>query len=157
MNITLLVVGKTDKDYINAAVDEYFKRIKHYLNFECKVIKDIKNAKSVTTAMQNKMEGEKILEELQNSDYVVLLDENGKNLSSKEFAAFIEKQSLSGLKNLVFVIGGPYGFSEDVYARANYKLSLSRMTFSHQLVRAIFAEQLYRGLSILNNDPYHHE
>lgn len=157
MNITLLVVGKTDKDYINAAVDEYFKRIKRYMNFEFKVIKDIKNAKSVTTAVQNKLEGEKILEELQNSDYVVLLDENGKNLSSKEFAAFIEKQSLSGLKNLVFVIGGPYGFSEDVYARANYKLSLSRMTFSHQLVRAIFAEQLYRGLSILNNDPYHHE
>lgn len=157
MNITLLVVGKTDKDYINAAVEEYFKRIKRYMNFEFRVVKDIKNAKSVTTAVQNKLEGEKILDELLPSDYVVLLDENGKNPTSKEFATFIEKQSLSGLKNLVFVIGGPYGFSEDVYARANYKLSLSRMTFSHQLVRAIFAEQLYRALSILNNDPYHHE
>ena len=157
MNITLLVVGKTDKDYINAAVEEYFKRLKRYMNFEFKVVKDIKNAKSVTTAVQNKLEGEKILDELSPSDFVVLLDENGKNPSSKEFAAFIEKQSLSGLKNLVFVIGGPYGFSDDVYARANYKLSLSRMTFSHQLVRAIFAEQLYRALRILNNDPYHHE
>ncbi len=157
MNITLLVVGKTDKDYINAATEEYFKRVKRYINFEFRVIKDIKNAKNVTTLVQNKLEGEKILDEIQTSDYVVLLDENGKNPTSKEFASFIEKQSVSGLKNLVFVIGGPYGFSEDVYARANYKLSLSKMTFSHQLVRAIFAEQLYRALSILNNDPYHHE
>ncbi|MCF0207146.1 MAG: 23S rRNA (pseudouridine(1915)-N(3))-methyltransferase RlmH [Bacteroidales bacterium] len=157
MNITLIVVGKTDKDYIQKACEEYFVRIKRYLNFEFKVIKDIKNAKSLTTAVQNKLEGEKILEELQTSDFVVLLDENGKNPTSKELATFIEKQSVSGLKNLVFVIGGPYGFSQDVYSRANYKLSLSKMTFSHQLVRAIFAEQLYRALSIINNDPYHHE
>lgn len=157
MNITFLVVGKTDKDYINAAVNEYFKRVKHYINFEAKELKDIKNSKNLTTAQQNKLEGEKILAEIQTSDFLVLLDENGKELTSKEFASFIEKQSVSGLKNLVFLVGGPYGFSEDVYKRANYKLSLSRMTFSHQLVRAIFAEQLYRALSIINNDPYHHE
>lgn len=157
MNIVLLVVGKTDKDFVNAAVDEYFKRVKHYVNFNFVVIKDVKNAKNVSTAQQNKLEGEKILESLSASDFVVLLDERGRELTSKEFAGFIEKQSVSGLKNLVFVIGGPYGFSEEVYQRANYKLSLSKMTFSHQFVRAIFAEQLYRALSIINNDPYHHE
>lgn len=157
MNISLTVIGKTDNSFVSEGYDEYFKRIKRYLKFEFKVIRDIKNSGSLDENVQKKMEGEKILEEISNSDVVVLLDENGKEFSSREFASFISKQMNASVKNLIFVVGGPYGFSEDVYKRANFKISLSRMTFSHQLIRLIFAEQLYRAFAIINNEPYHHD
>ncbi|PLX05792.1 MAG: 23S rRNA (pseudouridine(1915)-N(3))-methyltransferase RlmH [Marinilabiliales bacterium] len=157
MNIKLLVIGKTDKDFVQKGYDEYFKRIKRYCKFDFQVIKDIKKSKNLSTDQQNKLEGEKILSEISPSDHVVLLDENGKEFNSRGFASFLNKSLVSGMKNLIFVIGGPYGFSEEVYKRANIKVSLSKMTFSHQLIRLIFAEQLYRAFSILNNEPYHHD
>lgn len=157
MNITLLVIGKTDKSFIDQGIEEYFKRVKRYIKFDFKVIKDIKNTKNISEAVQKKMEGEKILSEISNSDFVVLLDENGKEFNSRDFAGFLSKRMVSGIKNLVFVIGGPYGFSEDVYTRSNQQVSLSKMTYSHQLVRLVFAEQLYRAFSIIKNEPYHHD
>jgi 23S rRNA (pseudouridine1915-N3)-methyltransferase len=157
MNINLTVIGKTDSSFVSEGYEEYFKRIKRYLKFEFKVIRDIKNSGSLDENVQKKMEGEKILEGISALDVVVLLDENGKEFSSREFAGFISKQMNASVKNLIFVVGGPYGFSEEVYKRANYKISLSRMTFSHQLIRLIFAEQLYRAFAIINNEPYHHD
>jgi 23S rRNA (pseudouridine1915-N3)-methyltransferase len=157
MNIILTVIGKTDSSFVAEGYEEYFKRIKRYLKFEFKVIRDIKNSGSLDENVQKKLEGEKILEGITVSDVVVLLDENGKEFSSREFAGFISKQMNASVKNLIFVVGGPYGFSEDVYKRANYRISLSRMTFSHQLIRLIFAEQLYRAFAIINNEPYHHD
>ncbi|MDD3687216.1 MAG: 23S rRNA (pseudouridine(1915)-N(3))-methyltransferase RlmH [Bacteroidales bacterium] len=157
MNIILTVIGKTDSSFVAEGCEEYFKRIKRYLKFEFKVIRDIKNSGSLDENVQKKLEGEKILEGITVSDVVVLLDENGKEYSSREFAGFISKQMNASVKNLIFVVGGPYGFSDDVYKRANYKISLSRMTFSHQLIRLIFAEQLYRAFAIINNEPYHHD
>lgn len=157
MNIQLLVIGKTDKSYIESGIDEYAKRISRYSNFELKIIKDLKNTKNLSETVQKKLEGEKILENINASDFVVLLDENGKQSNSREFSEFLNKVLVSGNKNLIFVIGGPYGFSQEVYNRANAKISLSKMTFSHQLVRLIFTEQLYRAFSILNNEPYHHD
>jgi 23S rRNA (pseudouridine1915-N3)-methyltransferase len=157
MNIILTVIGKTDNSFVAEGYEEYFKRIKRYLKFEFKVIRDIKNSGSLDENVQKKMEGEKILEGITSSDIIVLLDENGKEFSSREFAGFISKQMNASVKNLVFIVGGPYGFSEEVYKRANYKISLSRMTFSHQLIRLIFAEQLYRAFAIINNEPYHHD
>ena len=135
----------------------YAKRINHYCKFAITILPDLRNTKSLSSRQQNKSEGERILGLLTDSDYVVLLDERGKEFRSMEFAEWVEKRMTSGLKRLVFVIGGPYGFSEEVYARANGQISLSRMTFSHQIVRAIFAEQIYRAFTILNNEPYHHE
>lgn len=157
MNICLYVVGKTDFFFVNTGTEEYFKRIKRYINFDFKVIKDIKNAKNIDSSLQKHQEGEKIIASLTNNDIVILLDENGNEMNSKNFADFIQKQMNKSVKNLVFIIGGAYGFSEEVYKRANYKISLSQMTFSHQLIRLIFAEQLYRAFSIINNEPYHHE
>lgn len=157
MNIILTVIGKTDNSFVAEGYEEYFKRIKRYLKFEFKVIRDIKNSGNLDENVQKKMEGEKILEGITSSDIIVLLDENGKEFSSREFAGFISKQMNASVKNLVFIVGGPYGFSEEVYHRANYKISLSRMTFSHQLIRLIFAEQLYRAFAIINNEPYHHD
>ncbi|MDD4148971.1 MAG: 23S rRNA (pseudouridine(1915)-N(3))-methyltransferase RlmH [Bacteroidales bacterium] len=157
MNIQLILVGKTDKNHIEAGVAEYEKRIKRYCKFEIKIIKDIKNSKNMSESVQKILEGEKILAEVSTADKMVLLDEKGKQTDSKDFAGFLNKTLVSGVKNLIFVVGGPYGFSEDVYKRANTKISLSKMTFSHQLVRIIFAEQLYRAFSILNNEPYHHD
>ncbi|MDR2009148.1 MAG: 23S rRNA (pseudouridine(1915)-N(3))-methyltransferase RlmH [Bacteroidales bacterium] len=157
MNIILYVVGKTDDNYLNEGTDKYFKRIKHYINFDLQIIKDIKNTKNITEDIQKKLEGEKILAGITNSDIIVLLDEKGKELNSREFSGFLTKQMNSGIKNLVFIIGGPYGFSEQVYERANHKISLSKMTFSHQIIRLIFAEQLYRAFTIINNEPYHHD
>jgi len=157
MNICLFVVGKTDFNFVNTGTEEYFKRIKRYVNFDFRVIKDIKNSKNLDCILQKHLEGEKILSTITTSDIVVLLDENGKEMNSKDFSGFIQKQMNSSVKNLVFIIGGAYGFSEDVYKRANYKISLSQMTFSHQIIRLIFAEQLYRAFSIINNEPYHHE
>lgn len=157
MKIYLLVIGKTDAGYFIDAVSEYQKRLEHYIPFEMQIIPDIKNTKSLTVSQQKEKEGELILKSLQPGDYVILLDEKGREYSSIQFASYIEKKTHTVAKRLVFVIGGPYGFSEPVYEKSNEKLTLSRMTFSHQMVRLIFVEQLYRAMTILNNEPYHHE
>lgn len=157
MNVELIVVGKTDSNEVARLVEEYKGRISFYTRFGMTVIPDLRNTRSLSEAQQKKAEGELILRQLQTSDYVVLMDERGVQPSSEEFAEWLQKRMASGCKRLVFIIGGPYGFSEDVYARADGKVSLSRMTFSHQIVRAIFAEQLYRAFTIINHEPYHHK
>lgn len=157
MKISLLVIGKTDARYFVEAIQEYEKRLEHYIPFEIQVIPDLKNTKSLTVDQQKEKEGELILKTLQSGDYLVLLDERGKEYSSMQFATYIEKKTHTVSKRLVFVIGGPYGFSQAVYDKANEKLTLSRMTFSHQMIRLVFVEQLYRAMTILNNEPYHHE
>lgn len=157
MQIELIVVGKTDSKEVGALVEMYLKRINHYCRMAITTLPDIRNTKSLTTAQQSRSEGERILALVQESDFVVLLDERGAEHRSVEFAEWMGKRMSSGLKRLVFIIGGPYGFSEEVYRRANQQISLSRMTFSHQIVRAIFMEQIYRAFTILNNEPYHHE
>jgi len=157
MKIKLIQIGKTDDKCVEALVQKYKKRLKSYINFEILTIPDIKNNKNLSEAQQKQKEGDLILDKISTSDYLVLLDENGKEFTSEKFAVFLQKQMNSGIKNLIFIIGGPYGFSEAVYQRANSKLSLSQMTFSHQLVRSIFLEQLYRGYSIIHNHPYHHK
>lgn len=156
MKITLLAIGKTDSKNLQNLMDDYTKRLSHYVNFTLEVIPDIKNAKNLSESQQKDAEGEEILKRIQPSDALVLLDEKGKQYSSISFANYLQKHMNSGLKNLVFVIGGPYGFSDVVYTRAQGKLSLSAMTFSHQMVRLFFIEQLYRGFTILRNEPYHH-
>lgn len=157
MKIVLLVIGKTDAKYFADAIGEYQKRLIHYIPFEMEVIPDIKNVKNLSEEQQKSKEGELILKSLQTGDYLVLLDDKGKEYTSMKFAEYIEKKTHTVPKRLVFVIGGPYGFSQEVYNKANEKLTLSRMTFSHQMVRLIFVEQLYRAMTILNNEPYHHE
>lgn len=157
MKICLLVIGKTDEEYLRQGLDIFTRRIPHYILFEMKIIPDIKNSKNMSEEQQKDKEGELILQQVLPSDEVLLLDEKGLEVSSAEFARFLEKKMLSGLRRLVFVIGGPYGFSSNVYARANGKLSLSKMTFSHQMVRLIFTEQLYRAFTILKGEPYHHQ
>lgn len=157
MEITLITVGKTSIKYVIAGITEYVGRLKHYVPFRILELPDVKRTSGMTEQKQKIAEGEKILSNLNPSDFVVLLDERGKQYRSLEFASFIEKQMLSGRKRLVFVVGGPYGFSEEVYARADSKLSLSLMTFNHEMVRLFFVEQIYRAMSILNNEPYHHE
>ena len=156
MKVKLILVGKTDLKYINEGNAEYQKRLKHYLPTEIVVIPDIKNTKNLSGKQQKKKEGELILNQTKEGDFIVLLDENGKQFSSVEFSKFVEKQMVSGLKNLIFIVGGPYGFSDDVYKKVNVKISLSKMTFSHQMVRLIFLEQLYRAMTILKGEPYHH-
>ncbi|HEX7583596.1 MAG TPA: 23S rRNA (pseudouridine(1915)-N(3))-methyltransferase RlmH [Prolixibacteraceae bacterium] len=157
MKICLLVIGKTDEAYLQKGIEIFLKRIPHYISFEMKVIPDLKNSKNLSEEQQKEKEGELIIQQLIASDELFLLDEEGIENSSVEFAHFLEKKMISGIKRLVFVIGGPYGFSGTIYSRANGKLSLSRMTFSHQMVRLIFAEQLYRALTILKGEPYHHQ
>lgn len=157
MNIELIVVGKTDSKEVARLVEEYKNRIGFYLRFGISVIPDVKNTRSLSEAQQKRAEGECILRLLQPSDYVVLLDEKGLQPTSEEYAEWLQKRMASGCKRLVFVIGGPYGFSQEVYDRASGKIALSKMTFSHQIVRAIFAEQLYRAFTIINNEPYHHK
>ncbi|WP_194850403.1 23S rRNA (pseudouridine(1915)-N(3))-methyltransferase RlmH [Nonlabens antarcticus] len=157
MKITLLAVGKTDDNRIADLVNVYSSRLQHYINFEIEVIPDLKKTKNLSLDQQKSMEGDLILAKLQTSDFVTLLDEKGKTYSSLQFAELINKRSLSGMKRLVYVIGGPYGFSPDVYSRSNSKLSLSSMTFSHQMVRLFAVEQIYRAFTILKNEPYHHE
>ena len=157
MKFILLVVGKTvEKHYITAIAD-YVERTKHYTSFDLEVIPELKNTKSLSMEQQKEKEGELILKVLQPGDVVVLLDEHGKEFRSVEFANWIERKMHTVNKRLVFIIGGPYGFAPSVYAAAQEKISLSKMTFSHQMIRLIFVEQLYRALSILNNSPYHHE
>ncbi len=156
MTIKLLCVGKTDESHLKALIDKYVKRLEHYNRFEMVIIPDLKNTKSLDPAQQKEREGKEILAQIAPSDFVVLLDEKGKQFSSEDFAQFLQKRLNSGMKQLVLVIGGPYGFSPEVYQHAHQKLSLSKMTFSHQMVRLFLVEQLYRGFSILRNEPYHH-
>lgn len=157
MKIILLVIGKTDDAYLKTGIEKFEKRLKHYLPYEMKVIPDLKKTKNLSTSQQKIQEGQLIVQNFNPGDFFVLLDENGKNYSSVDFSKMIEQRMVSGLKRLVFVIGGPYGFSDEVYAKAHSKISLSKMTFSHQMVRLIFTEQLYRAMTILKNEPYHHE
>lgn len=157
MKICLLVIGKTDATYIREGIEEYEKRLVRYIPYEMKVLADIKNSKNMSEVLQKEKEGEMLLEQLLPSDVVVLLDENGKQYGSVGFSEFIGQKMVGGVKRLVFIIGGPYGFSQAVYERANDKVSLSKMTFSHQMVRMIFAEQLYRAMTIMKGEPYHHE
>jgi len=156
MNIKLLAIGKTDNKELDSLIKHYTKRLGFYVKFNFDVILDIKNAKNLSEAQQKEKEGKLILNNLSNSDILILLDENGKQYNSVGFSEVLQKHMNSGIKQLVFVIGGPYGFSPEVYHRSNGKLSLSKMTFSHQMIRLFFIEQLYRGFTILKNEPYHH-
>ena len=157
MKIKLIVVGKTNSTYLLEGEREYEKRLKHYTKFEEIIIPDIKQSGKLSENKLKKKEGQLILGKLENSDHVILLDDKGKSYSSIDFANFLQQKMNSGLKSLIFVIGGAYGFSDEVYQRANSKVSLSKMTFSHQMIRLIFKEQLYRGFSILRGEKYHHE
>lgn len=157
MKFALLVVGRTVEKHYITAINDYVERIKHYTPFDMEVIPELKNTKSLSMEQQKEKEGELILKALQPGDVVVLLDEHGKEFRSIEFAEWAEKKMHTVNKRLVFIIGGPYGFSEDVYAAAQEKISLSKMTFSHQMIRLIFVEQLYRAMNILAGGPYHHE
>ncbi|WP_304953715.1 23S rRNA (pseudouridine(1915)-N(3))-methyltransferase RlmH [uncultured Alistipes sp.] len=157
MTLELLVIGKTDSKEVAALVEMYARRVSHYCRFCVTVLPDVRDTRKLTTRQQAAAEGAAILRQIADSDFVALLDERGEEMRSVEFAYWMQKRMNSGVKRMVLVIGGPYGFSDEVYARANARLSLSRMTFSHQIVRALFAEQLYRAFTILNNEPYHHE
>ncbi|MCH7410256.1 23S rRNA (pseudouridine(1915)-N(3))-methyltransferase RlmH [Belliella sp. DSM 111904] len=157
MQIKLIAVGKTDQKAIIELINEYTKRVNFYIKFELEIIPDLKNSKSITELLQKEKEGEMILKKILPSDELILLDEHGKQYSSVDFSTFMQKKMNAGLKQLIFVIGGPYGFSDTVYQRANGKISLSKMTFSHQMVRPFFIEQVYRAFTILKNEPYHHE
>jgi 23S rRNA (pseudouridine1915-N3)-methyltransferase len=156
MKITLLVVGKTTSVQIESLIQEYLKRLTHYIPFVLQVIPELKNTKALTPEQQKLAEGELILRAINSTTDLVLLDEHGKEFRSVEFADYVQKRMSSG-RDVVFVVGGPYGFSEAVYQRANGKISLSKMTFSHQMVRLFFVEQLYRSMTILRGEPYHHE
>ena len=157
MNIELIVVGKTDMKEVEALVTMYTKRLNHYVKFAITTLADVRNTRKLSEAEQKRLEGEQILKLISDADHLMLLDEHGAELRSIEFADMLQRRMSAGTKRLVFVIGGPYGFSDAVYQRANSKLSLSKMTFSHQIVRAIFTEQLYRAFTILKNEPYHPE
>ena len=156
MKVTLILVGKTTDKHFDAGINDYAGRIKHYLPFEITILPELKNTKSLSEEQQKEKEGEQILKLLTSSDTVVLLDEHGKEMRSIEYAQWLQKKQATA-KRLVFVIGGPYGFSPAVYSRADEKISLSKMTFSHQMVRLIFTEQLYRACTIIKGEPYHHE
>ncbi|MFI8378005.1 23S rRNA (pseudouridine(1915)-N(3))-methyltransferase RlmH [Leeuwenhoekiella sp. NPDC079379] len=156
MNIKLLCIGKTDDAHLDALIAIYTKRLKHYVNFELEIIPDLKKTKNLSEEQQKDKEGELILAKLNPQDELILLDENGKEFSSEKYADYLQKKMNSGIKTLVFVIGGPYGFSAEVYAKARGKVSLSKMTFSHQMIRLFMTEQVYRAFTILRNEPYHH-
>lgn len=157
MNIKLLAIGKTDNKALQTLIDDYTKRLGFYVKFDLEIIPDIKNVKNLSEAQQKEKEGELILSKLTPTDQLILLDENGKTFSSVGFSEEMQKKMNSGVKTLVYVIGGPYGFSPEVYAKAQGKVSLSSMTFSHQMVRLFFIEQVYRAFTILRNEPYHHQ
>lgn len=157
MKITLLSVGKTEEKYLNEGISIYLKRLKHYIKLEITEIPELKNTKGLSQEQQKAKEAELILKKVASTDFVVLLDERGTELSSLQFADLLNKRMLLSTQNLVFVIGGPYGFDNSVYQRANDQLSLSKLTFSHQMVRLFFAEQVYRAFTILKGEPYHHE
>lgn len=157
MNIKLLCIGKTDNKQLQVLIDEYSRRLNHYIKFSLEIIPDIKNAKNLSEAQQKEKEGALILNKISAQDHLILLDENGKTYNSIAFSQFLQKKMNSGYKTLVLVIGGPYGFSETIYQKAQGKLALSQMTFSHQMVRLFITEQLYRGYTILKGEPYHHQ
>lgn len=157
MNIKLIAVGKTDNPALQQLISTYEKRLSYYINFELQLLPDIKNSKSLSEEQQKIKEGELILSYVEPSHHLILLDERGKEYTSIAFADELQKKMNTGIKQLTFVIGGPYGFSQAVYQRANSKLSLSKLTFSHQMIRLFFLEQLYRAFTILRNEPYHHQ
>jgi 23S rRNA (pseudouridine1915-N3)-methyltransferase len=156
MTIKLICIGKTDNKALELLMGDYVKRLSFYIRFELEVIPDLKKAKNLSKAEQKQKEGELILNKISSTDVVILLDENGQQYSSENFADYLQKHMNSGIKNLVFVIGGSYGFAETVYQKCAGKVSLSKMTFSHQMIRLFFIEQLYRAHTILKNEPYHH-
>lgn len=157
MKIKLLAIGKTDDKNLVELITMYQNRLKHYIKFDFEIIPDIKNAKNLSEEQQKEKEGNLILSKLQNTDQLLLLDDKGRQFTSVEFSSFLQKKMNSGIKQLVLVIGGPYGFSNAVYKKASGKVSLSKMTFSHQMIRLFIIEQIYRGFTILKNEPYHHE
>ncbi len=157
MKILLLVIGKTDEKYLVEGMEKYRSRLKHYIGFDYEEIPDIKNRKTLSEAQQKKLEGALILAKIKAGDKLVLLDDKGKDYSSLAFSKHLQQQMNSGIKRLVFVVGGPYGFDTAVYSKAQGKLSLSKMTFSHQMIRLFMVEQVYRAMTILKNEPYHHE
>ena len=157
MKIKLLAIGKTDNKHLIQLIEEYQNRLKHYIKFELEIIPDIKNVKNLSELQQKEKEGELILSKLQNTDQLVSLDDKGKDFSSIQFSQYLQKKMNSGIKQFVLVVGGPYGFSDAVYKKSNGKIALSKMTFSHQMIRLFIVEQLYRGFTILKNEPYHHE
>lgn len=157
MKITFLCIGKTGKKFLEEGEEEYINRLKHYIKLDRIELPDLKNAKKLTKEQIKKEEGLLFLDKIPKGDELVLLDERGKHYSSVEFSAFLERKNISGLKGVTFLVGGAYGFSDEVYAKANGKISLSAMTFSHQMIRMIFFEQLYRAFTILKGEPYHHE
>lgn len=157
MNIKLIAIGKTDNINLQLLIDDYQKRLSFYIKFDLEIIPDIKNVKNLSESQQKEKEGELILAKVSPTDHLILLDENGKTFSSVTFSDELQKKMNAGIKTVVFVIGGPYGFSETLYAKAKSKISLSMMTFSHQMVRLFFIEQVYRGFTILKNEPYHHQ
>jgi len=157
MNISLVVVGKTNIDFVERGVDIYLKRISNYNRFDIVVLPDLQNAKSLTVDQIRQQEGELILKQTQKSDYTILLDEKGREFGSVEFAKWLEKLNFQSHRSICFVVGGAYGFSEEVYKSADTKISISKMTFSHQMIRLLFVEQVYRAYTILNNEPYHHQ
>lgn len=156
MKTELILIGKTNDRHFQAGIDDYVGRIGHYMPFSVTVIPELKNTKSLSEQQQKEKEGELVMKLLQPSDTLVLLDERGKEMTSLQYASWLENKQQTS-RRLVYLIGGPYGFSETIYQRANDKISLSKMTFSHQMVRLIFAEQLYRACTIIKGEPYHHE
>ena len=157
MRVTLLCIGKTDDGHLAAIIEKFQLRLKHYINFNMVVIPDLKNSKYLSTDQQKTKEAALIAKQLSTGDHVVVLDERGKEFRSVEFAGYLNKLMVGSIQHVVFIVGGPYGFDDSVYQRANGKISLSKMTFSHQMVRLFFVEQLYRAFSILKGEPYHHE
>ena len=157
MKITLLAIGKTNAKYLQEGIEQYIKRLSHYIPFEFKILPDVKTTKGLTQEKQKEMEGQMFLNCIQSGDVVVLLDEKGKEMTSREFSVYLDKKMVTVAKNLIFVIGGPYGFSQEMYNRANEKLSLSKMTFSHEMIRMFFIEQIYRAMTILKGEHYHHD
>ncbi len=157
MKITLLAIGKTNAKYLHEGIEQYTKRLSHYIPFEFKILPDVKTTKGLTQEKQKELEGQMFLGAIQSGDMVVLLDERGKEMTSRDFSAYIDKKMVTVPKNLIFVIGGPYGFSTEMYNRANEKVSLSKMTFSHEMIRLFFIEQIYRAMTILKGEPYHHD
>ncbi|MDE6443737.1 MAG: 23S rRNA (pseudouridine(1915)-N(3))-methyltransferase RlmH [Muribaculaceae bacterium] len=157
MEIILLTIGKTSQTFIQAGIDEYLKRLKRYVSFKIETIPDLKSAKSLTAELQKEKEGDAILNSITTSDFCILLDERGKEYTSVEFSGRLQKIMASGRKRAVFIVGGPYGFSQAVYNRADEKISFSKMTFTHEMIRLFFTEQIYRAMTILKGEPYHHD
>tara|TARA_Y100000589_G_C27182673_1_gene641436 strand:- start:537 stop:1046 length:510 start_codon:yes stop_codon:yes gene_type:complete len=157
VKIVVLAIGKTDESWVQEGIYKYSKRLKHYISFEFVIIPDLKNRKNLSEGQQKEQEGKLILKQVHNTDALILLDEKGREFDSISFSNFLQQKMNSGVKRLLFVIGGPYGFSSEVYNKATSKIALSKMTFSHQMIRPFFAEQIYRAFSILKNEPYHHQ